>query len=230
MRVFVAGASGVIGRPLCAGLIAAGHDVAGTTRHDDRATTLKAEGIAPFVVDMFDSAAVAAAIADFRPDVIVNQLTDLSGGVDPERNAHIRKIGTRNLVDAAVAHGVGRLISQSVLWAFAPGPLPHREDAPLDKDADGARAMTVGGVVALETLTLETPNLRGTVLRYGHLYGPGTGTDAAPEPPGLHVEAAARAALAAIDRDAEGIFNVAEPSGYADVSRADTVLGNYRLD
>ena len=89
------------------------------------------------------------------------------------RNARIRDEGTRNLVRAAIAAGARRLIAQSIAWAYAPGPEPHRETDPLDTGAEGMRGISVRGVAALENRTLNSPPLEGLVLRYGRLYGPG---------------------------------------------------------
>jgi hypothetical protein len=98
--------------------------------------------------------------------------------------------------------------------------------------AQGARAITVAGVVTLERLTLSSPPLEGVVLRYGHLYGPGTGADRA-EAPVLHVDAAAAAALLTIEKARAGIYNIAEPSGYLSIEKAQRELGfdpSFRLD
>lgn len=129
--------------------------------------------------------------------VVVHQLTDLPPKLDPSRmaeatgrNARIRDEGTRNLVAAALAAGVRRMIAQSIAFAYADGPLPHNEDDPLDLGAQGSRGVSVGGVVSLERQVLEA-SMEGIVLRYGRLYGPGTGADASAGPGALHVDAAA---------------------------------------
>src|SRR5215468_5555889 len=109
MRVFVAGASGAIGRPLLEQLSGAGHDVVGTTRSHEKAEGLRALGAEPVVVDVFDAAVLARAVAAARPQIVIHQLTDLPAGVEPAkmaealpRNARIREEGTRNLVAAAL--------------------------------------------------------------------------------------------------------------------------------
>jgi len=215
-KVFLAGATGAIGQRLVRLLVDAGYDVFGTTRFEAKAAALEAARVEPIVVDMFDAASVARALAAVRPHVVIHQLTDLSG-LDASRpaealgrNAHIRIEGTSNLVAAALTAGVSRIIAQSIAWAYAPGPQPHAEEDPLDLSAEGTRAITVRGVVALERLTLHSPPLAGIVLRYGRLYGPGTGRDAPVEPPVLHVDAAAYAALLALERSESGVFNIAE--------------------
>jgi len=103
-------------------------------------------------------------------------------------------------------------VAQSIAWAYAPGTLPHVEEDALDSAAEGARATTVAGVIALEAAVLHTPGLVGTVLRYGRLYGPDTGSDVPAGSPCVHVDAAAAAAKLAIDHDARGIFNICEAS------------------
>ena len=140
------------------------------------------------------------------------------------RNARIRRQGTANLVGAALAAGARRLIAQSIAWAYAPGPEPHAEADSLDSGAEGSRAVSVGGVIALEKHVLGASPIDGIVLRYGHLYGPGTGTEAAAEP-AVHVDAAANAALLAVERGTQGTFNVAEPNGYIATDKAVSELG-----
>ncbi len=231
-RIFLAGATGAIGQRLIPLLCAAGHHVAGTTRFEAKAPALRALGAAPVVVDVFDAAALKQSVLAAKPDVVIHQLTDLPPGLDPAkmadaigRNARIREEGTRNLIDASIAAGATRLIAQSIAWMYAPGPQPHREDDPLDSATDGPRGITLAGVVSLETQTLQSPPLDGIVLRYGQLYGPGTGSD---EPRGqapLHVDAAARAAMLAIDCGAPGFYNIAEPNDLVDTDKARRDLG-----
>ena len=186
--IFLAGAAGAIGRRLVPQLRAAGHTVFGTTRSEAKAHNLQAAGATPVLVDVFDAGALARAVANARPAVVIHQLTDLPAGLDPSRmaeairrNARIRDEGTRNLVAAAVAAGARRLVAQSIAWAYAPGPQPYEEDAPLDLAAEGMRAVTVRGVAALEHQVTDAP-LEAVVLRYGRLYGPGTGADTLTNP------------------------------------------------
>ena len=94
------------------------------------------------------------------------------------RNARIRSEGTRNLVAAALRAGTQRIIAQSIAWVYAAGRQPHVEDDPLDRGTEGELAITVHGIVELERLILLSPPLAGIVLRYGRIYGPGTGSDA----------------------------------------------------
>ncbi|MEV8515414.1 NAD(P)-dependent oxidoreductase [Dactylosporangium sp. NPDC051484] len=171
MRIFVAGAHGAVGRLLVPRLLADGHEVIGTSRGEAGVRALAGLGASGVQVDVYDRAALTTAVTTAAPDVVVHQLTDLAGG-NPADNARIRREGTRNLVDAAKAAGVRRLVVQSIAWAYAPGDTPATEDTPLDLAADGPRATTVGGVHALETQAAEIGE--HVVLRYGTFYGPGT--------------------------------------------------------
>jgi len=107
---------------------------------------------------------------------------------------------------ATLAAGALRLVAQSITWMYASGPQPHDEDDPLDIQAEGTRAISTAGVVALERLVLSSPPIAGVVLRYGHLYGPGSGAEVAGEGPWLHVDAAAAAALPAIEKGGSSII------------------------
>ena len=210
-RIFLAGAAGVIGRRLTPLLLAHGHSVWGTTRSQGNREFLRKLGARPVVVDVFDSEALATAVLDARPEIVIHQLTDLAVVQDPAkrssalaRNARIREEGTRNLVAAARKAGARRLIAQSIAWAYAPGPRPYCEDHPLDLNAEGDRLVSVRGVESLERQVLGASPMEGMTLRYGRLYGPGSGTDTPPSPPAVHVDAAAYAALLAIDHRRTG--------------------------
>ncbi len=225
MNVFLAGATGAIGRRLTPLLLEAGYVVYGLTRDSGKARDLESRGIHAFVGNVFDAAALHEAVAAARPQIVVHQLTDLPQAredrADPDalaRNARVRVEGTKNLVDAALASAAARIVAQSLAFAYAPGPEPHVESDPLDT---GTRS----SVITLERLVLESPPLIGTVLRFGSLYGPGTWYD---EPTGnvpVHVDAAAWATLLAIEGSASGIFNVAEERGYVTSARAINLLG-----
>ncbi|TDC63141.1 NAD(P)-dependent oxidoreductase [Actinomadura sp. GC306] len=225
MKIFLAGATGVIGRRLIPLLTLAGHEVAGTTRRPGRAAALRDLGAEPVVVDAFDAAALRKAVAAARPDAIVHQLTDLSDE-DFEANSRLRIKGTRNLVEAALSAGVQTMVAQSVAWLYLPGDAPAVETDPLD-----TALPPYEGVAALEDALADMP--RGVVLRYGALYGPGTwyapdGAIAERVRAGslrqapswtsfVHVDDAASAALAALDWPA-GAVNVVddEPATTAD--------------
>lgn len=234
MRIFLAGASGAVGRPLIALLRQAGHHVTGSTRSQAQADTLRQAGCQPAIVDMLDGAQVMAALQAAQPEIVIHQLTALHGAPPPSpemlaANARIRRIATPHLAQAAQAVGARRLIAQSIAWAYAPKPapaLPYREDDPLDRDATGARAVSVrDGVMPLETAVLNAAPVEGIVLRYGQFYGPGTWSDRPGGAAWVHVEAAAQAALLAIDHGAPGIYNVAEPGGEVASDKAVAALG-----
>jgi nucleoside-diphosphate-sugar epimerase len=230
-KVFLAGAAGVIGKRLVPLLLQRGWQVVGTTRSTEKAKALAAAGAQPVVVDVFDAQALQRAIVDARPAVVLHELTDLPAGLDRARmteaiarNARMRSEGTANLVAAALAAGVSRIVAQSIAWAYAPQSRPLREDDPLDLQAEGTRGISVRGVAELERRVLESPPLAGVVLRYGHLYGPGTGADVATAPPALHIDAAAWATVLAVERAEPGIYNIADPSPQLDTGKARTKL------
>lgn len=170
-RIFLAGASGVVGRRLIPALLAAGHDVLGLARSQASAGTIGDLGATAVLGDVYDAAALAGSVRAARPDVVLHQLTDLGSG-DRAANARLRTAGTRNLVEAAKAAGVRRMIAQSIAWAYQPGEEPATEDVPLDLDGGPDRIGTVEGVANLERAVAELPEW--VVLRYGTLYGPGT--------------------------------------------------------
>jgi len=235
-RIFLAGGTGVIGRRLLPLLRAAGYSVWGTTRSPDKAASLREMGVHPVVVDVFDAEALAKAVLKVKPEVVIHQLTDLAEVRDPlrrpvalARNARIRDEGTHHLVAAAREAGARRLIAQSIAWVYAPSPKPHREDHPLDLNADGLQGMTVRGVASLERRVLSAQPMEGVVLRYGRLYGPGSGAETPPPAPAVHVDAAAYAALRALDHGAQGAFNIADPGDEVSCEKAIAELG-WRAD
>jgi nucleoside-diphosphate-sugar epimerase len=231
-RIFIAGATGAIGKRLTPLLRATGHHVTGMTRTEAGAESLRALDADPVIVDVFDAKALSCAVVAARPEIVIHQLTDLPRGLDPSkmgearrRNARIRDEGTRNLVQAAIAAGARQLVAQSIAWAYAPGAGAHSEQDPLDADAEGDRGMTIKAVIALEELVLQSPPLAGVVLRYGQLYGSRTGAENAWGALPLHVDAAAYAALLAVDRGASGIFNIVEPNDQVATQKASAELG-----
>jgi nucleoside-diphosphate-sugar epimerase len=232
MRIFLAGAAGVIGRRLTPLLVLMGHQVTGTTRSADKAAQIEAMCGQPVVVDAFDADALTAAVIAARPDAVIHQLTDLPsapgtpGYEDAQkRNVHLRTEGTRNLMAAAIAAGVKRAIAQSIAFVYARGAGARHESDPLDTAAQGIRTLTVAGVMALEDAVLRTPGIDGLVLRYGYLYGPGTWYEKPVKSPSLHVDAAAHAALLALTRGAPGIYNIAEDDGAVAIAKARATLG-----
>jgi nucleoside-diphosphate-sugar epimerase len=237
MRVFVAGATGVIGRPLIRRLLEAGHEVIGTTRSTDRANGLRKLGVTSAILDARDTAALRGAVIEAAPDVVINQLTNLPDKMNFRRaeetfgpTNELRGTVAPALAGAAAEAGARRLIAQSVCFFYAStGKRAHSEDDPLlELPPD---APTGQGLVALESLersAVETPGLEGVVLRYGYFYGPEVemvpgGFDRndvrkrraaiVGEGTGIfslvHVDDAAAATIAALDRGA-GIYNVCD--------------------
>jgi nucleoside-diphosphate-sugar epimerase len=230
MRIFLAGASGAIGRRLTPLLRAAGHDVIGMTRNAEVARELTAAGVHSVVVDVFDADALERAVIEARPEVVIHQLTDLPRVFDEAqlaasypRNARIRIEGTRNLVAAAKAAAVRRFIVQSIAFGYAPGAKPHAETDPFNL-ADGPRVSTVRGAADMEQQALAS-GMEAIVLRYGLFYGPGTWSEGPSREPPLHVDAAAQAALLAVTRGKSGIYNIADDDGTVSIEKARSELG-----
>jgi nucleoside-diphosphate-sugar epimerase len=231
MRIFLAGATGVIGRRLLLLLRDARREVTGTTRHSSKAAWLGTVGITPVVLDVFDADAVVRAVAAAQPDVVIHQLTDLPNApgtpgyaAGQEANRRLRIEGTHNLMRAAAIAGAGRVIAQSIAFIYAPGEGMRQEGDPLDLMAEPPRQLTVQGIVMLERETLQMPGTAGVVLRYGYLYGAGTWYKTPPKPPSIHVDAAARAALLAVDKGT-GVYNIAEDDGAVSSAKAIRELG-----
>ncbi|MDQ4034868.1 MAG: NAD-dependent epimerase/dehydratase family protein [Chloroflexota bacterium] len=229
MQIFVAGAAGAIGRQLVPMLVAAGHAVTGTTRSGERARWLESVGATPAVLDAYDPGAVHEAMLEARPEVVIHQLTDLARGFDREQVAktgRLREVGTRNLVEAALAVAAYRLVAQSGAWLYADGPLPHEETHPLRTPTSDAADAALRGVLELERLVTTTSGIDGVVLRYGFFYGRHTAwrPDNAPSPH-VAVEAAARAAMLAIDHGPPGVYNVVDDDDAISNQRARQLLG-----
>ncbi len=187
MRVFLAGATGAVGQRLMPALLQDGHEVVAMTRTPAKADGLRAAGAVPVVADALDREAVMGAVLGAEPDVIVHQMTALTGATDLKRfdrvfatTNRLRTEGTRHLLDAARAAGTRRLIAQSFTgWPFARegGPVKG-EDAPLDPDPPRAQRESLAAIRELETLVGEAGDVEGVVLRYGGFYGPGTSLSA----------------------------------------------------
>jgi nucleoside-diphosphate-sugar epimerase len=183
MRIFVAGASGLIGVRLVPLLVEAGHEVAGMTRSPEKAGLLRDLGAEPVICDVFDAEALAEAVAAYGPDSVFHQLTDLPDNVADmasfvARNDRIRSEGTRNLLAAAVEAGAEQLIAQSIAW---------------DQSDEARRTVTA----AHERTVLEAG---GVVIRYGQLWGPGTYYETAPPArPRIHLDDAARLTVLALE-------------------------------
>jgi nucleoside-diphosphate-sugar epimerase len=196
-------------------LLAAGHQVTGTTRSERKADWLRSLGAEAAIVDAFDADSVRRAVLAATPDVVIHQLTDLAAGFDRDQlraNARLRQVGTRNIVDAMLASGAHRLVAQSGAFAYADGSLPHTEADPL-RSPRGADDPVLTGLMELERLTTTSPGIEGLVLRYGYLYGPGTVSEGPEDLPSVHVAAAASAAAIAAEHGAAGIYNIVDDDG-----------------
>jgi nucleoside-diphosphate-sugar epimerase len=237
VRVFVAGASGVIGRRLVPMLLERGHHVTGMTRSAEHAERLRVSGAEPAVCDVFDADDLRAKVGAASPEVVVHELTDLPAALNPRRvgeqlagNNRVRDEGTRNLVAATLAAGGRRMVAQSIAFAY-----PHAgeglktESDPLFDDAPAPWSEMVAALHVLEDAVTKTDGLEGFVLRYGFFYGPGSAYDSngyyAREVRRrrfpivgrgggvfsfIHVDDAAAATVAAVERGASGVYNVVD--------------------
>src|SRR4051795_76870 len=238
MKVLVAGATGALGKQLVPRLVANRHDVAGITRSPSKQDDLRALGARPIVADALDPDQVARAVAEAEPDVIVHELTALSGAFDLRHfddafalTNRLRTEATDHLLAAGRAVDVKRFVAQSFAgWPYARvgGPVKTEED-PLDPDPEKHFRQTLAAIRHLETAVTGAEGVDGIVLRFGGFYGPGTSL----APGGfhyevirkrrfpvvgsgggvwsfLHIDDAARATLAAVERGAPGLYNVVD--------------------
>jgi nucleoside-diphosphate-sugar epimerase len=236
MKIFVAGGTGAIGRPLTARLLAEGHALVALTRSSEKARALVEQGVEPAIADVFDADAVKAVVRRAQPEVVIEQLTALPRTYTRESmtaaaafNARLRLEGGANVLAAAHAAGVRRYLRQSIAFWAVPGPGLADEETPLALDASPAVAADARVVTELERRLLENSRIEGIALRYGFLYGPGTWFN----PDGnvarqvrqqqfpivgsgdgvwswLHVEDAAVATIAALARGNPGIYLIAD--------------------
>jgi nucleoside-diphosphate-sugar epimerase len=238
MRIFVAGATGALGRRLVPLLVEGGHQVTGMTRTAGKAAGLRAAGAEPAVADALDRDAVLRAVLAARPEVVVHQLTALAGMTNFRRidqgfalTNRLRTEGTDHLLAAARAAGARRFVAQSFAgWPFARvgGPV-KTEDDPLDPDPPARLRQTLDAIRHLESAVLGAEGIEGVVLRYGGFYGPGTsageggfmlddlrrrrfplvgaGTGVWSF---VHIDDAATATVAAIERGAPGIYQIVD--------------------
>ena len=238
MRILLTGATGAIGQRLVPLLVDSGHEVVGTTRTPAKVDGLRLAGATPVVLNGMDGPAVRQAVLDAEPEVVVHQMTALSGDLDFRHFAEtfaetnrLRTETTDNLIEAAVAVGARRLIAQSFAgWPseMSGGPVKTEEE-PLNTDPPKQVRETLEAILHLESVTTGTPGIEGLALRYGGFYGPGNalGKGGAmleavargqmPIVGGgtgiwsfIHIEDAAAATALAVDRGAPGIYNIVD--------------------
>ncbi len=236
MRVFVAGATGAIGKQLVPRLVAAGHEVHGMTRSESKQAMLYELGAVPVVADALDPDQVAEAVARAKPDVIVHQLTAI-GAVDTrhmERDFaptnRLRIEGTDHLLSAGQAVGVRRFVAQGNIASYArTGAAVKSEEDPFDTSPARQMRANLEGMRHLETAVLGAGWTEGIVLRYGWFYGPGTSLapgaeqfelirrrkfplvgDGAAVWSFIHIADAAEATVAAIEHGSRGVYNVVD--------------------
>ncbi|MET0958252.1 MAG: NAD(P)-dependent oxidoreductase [Solirubrobacterales bacterium] len=240
MRIFVAGASGALGKQLVPRLVAGGHEVVGMTRSERGAELVRGMGARAAIADALEPESVGRAVSEAGPEAIVHQLTALSGSLDPRHfdrdfaaTNRLRTEGTDHLLAAARAAGVRRFVAQSYAgWPYARsgGPVKSEED-PLDPDPPEAFRRALDAIRHLERAVSGCERVEGIVLRYGGFYGPGTSLSL--DPVGEHVEAirkrrfpivgdgagvwsfvhiadAAEATVAAVERGGAGTLNVVD--------------------
>jgi 2-alkyl-3-oxoalkanoate reductase len=240
MRVFVAGATGALGRQLVPRLVAAGHEIVGTTRSREKFDEVRALGARPAAMDGLDPDQVGRAVSEAEPEVIVHELTALSGDLDPRKldqtfavTNRLRTEGTDHLLSAAKAAGVRRFVAQSFAgWQFARvGGRVKTEDDPVDTNPPPKVKGTVGGILYVEQAVTEADWVEGLVLRYGGFYGPGTSLGINPDGEQteavrkrrfpivgsgdgimslIQIEDAASATAAAVERGEPGVYNVVD--------------------
>jgi nucleoside-diphosphate-sugar epimerase len=242
VEIFVAGATGAVGRRLVPRLVAAGHHVVATTRSPAKAGQLRALGAEPAIMDGLDPVAVGEAVGRAHPEVVIHQMTQITLSSDLRHfdrefavTNRLRTEGTDNLLAAATAAGARRFIAQSYAgWPSSRtgGPV-KTEDDPLDADPPAAQRVSLAAIRHLENAVTGAPAVEGIVLRYGSFYGPGTGNeffalarqrkvpligDGAGIWSFLHIDDAAEATVAALDHGHRGIYNITddEPAAVAD--------------
>ena len=240
MKVFVAGASGAVGAPLVAELVTAGHEVVAMTKTASKQDGLRALGARPVVADALDPDAVARVVGEAEPEVIVHQLTALSGATDMRHldrffavTNRLRTEATDHLLAAGRAVGARRFVAQSWAgWRYArTGPQVQTEADPIDPDPPAVLRSGVTAIRYLEEAVTTIEWGEGLVLRYGVFYGPGTGISSAPDAvmaalvrkrrfplvgdssgvwSFIHIEDAAAATAVAVERGRPGVYNVVD--------------------
>ncbi len=232
MKVFVAGATGAIGKPLVRQLVGAGHEVTGMTRREERAEEIRAAGAQAVVCDVYDAAALETAVREAAPEAVVHMLTAIPERIDWKADPlaatnRVRTEGTRNLLAAARAAGARRVIVESVAFLYAPrGDWVKDEDAELARGAPPPFGDTVDALADLERQVLGAEAMEGLVLRFGNFYGPGTMFAAA----GSQAEDARRRRLPVVGKGT-GLFSFIhiEDAAAAVVAALESPPGTYNV-
>jgi nucleoside-diphosphate-sugar epimerase len=233
MRIFVAGGTGAIGRPLVTSLAGAGHEVVVFSRSEGRLAALGVPGIVPAVGDAFDADTVTRAVRSAQPEVVINQLTSLARTANPlavkrgfDLTSRLRREVSGTLVAAARAAGARRIIAQSISFAYRPGPGVRTESDPLWTEAEGQIGALTSSLATLESATLGDAGLEGVVLRYGSFYGPGTYF----APDGLYAKLLGKRLLP-LPGDGAGLFGLVhvEDAASATVAALEGPMGTFNI-
>ncbi len=237
MKVFLAGATGAIGRRLVPQLVEAGHEVIAMTRSKEKLGKLYELGAEPVLCDVFDAGWLGPVVARGEPDAVINELTDLPQSLNPRKlkeyyaaNNRVRREGIANLLSAARGAGVRRFLVQGAAYWYAPtGGAVKAEEAPLYLDAPAPIGPAVQTIKEVEDAVLSADGIEGVVLRYGMFYGPGTwyakDGDVGRQVRKrrypmighgegtfsfIHIDDAAAATVAALERARPGVYNVVD--------------------
>jgi nucleoside-diphosphate-sugar epimerase len=237
MRIFVAGATGAIGKRLVPQLVEAGHQVTAITRSKERLGMLYELGAEAVLCDVFDAGRLGSVVAQAEPDAVINELTDLPQSLNPRKlkeyyaaNNRVRREGTANLLSAARGAGVRRFLVQGAAYWYAPtGGAVKTEEAPLYLDAPEPIGPAIKTIKEVEDAVLSADGIEGVVLRYGMFYGPGTwyakDGDVGRQVRKrrypmighgegtfsfIHIDDAASATVAALERARPGVYNVVD--------------------
>ncbi len=237
MKVFLAGATGAIGRRLVPQLVEAGHEVIAMTRSKEKLGKLYELGAEPVLCDVFDAGLLGPVVARAEPDAVINELTDLPQSLNPRKlkeyyaaNNRVRREGIANLLSAARGAGVRSFLVQGAAYWYAPtGGAVKTEEAPLYLDAPAPIGPAVQTIKEVEDAVLSADGIEGVVLRYGMFYGPGTwyakDGDVGRQVRKrrypmighgegtfsfIHIDDAAAATVAALERARPGVYNVVD--------------------
>jgi nucleoside-diphosphate-sugar epimerase len=241
MKIFVAGATGAIGRPLVRQLVAAGHQVTGMTRTAGKVAGLLEQGAEAVVINALDTETMKEAVRQAKPEIVIDQLTDLPKKANPfrfrsfyKKQTPLKETAPLPLLEAAIEVGAIRHIMQSVAFMYAPAGKLHSEDDPVYLDAPPPWDTAIPPFPRIEQRIVDEAALEGIVLRYGFFYGPGTHMapdgslyadvkkrrypivgDGGGVHSFVHVEDAAAATVQAVEGGQSGIYNIVDDTPLA---------------